>query len=90
MSLESVTPWEKEVIATFTVHLGRFLSATTVQGEAATYRESPQFAAYTQPLIDATREASPEEVAETWAAVLPAVVATVRDFASSNPPPETE
>ena len=84
MSLGQTTPWEDKVLIVFGQHLARYHQIARTSQEAAQHGESPVFAEFVQPLIDASQEATPTELGAMWAAVPTAVVVTVRDFAKGT------
>ena len=49
-------------------------------GEAARHGENPDFAGFIESRLNATRDASAEEISVVMAAMVPAVIATVRHF----------
>ncbi len=80
MTLGQLTPFEREIMQTFDQYLSRYINAAESMGEAARHGENPQFAEFIQSRTDATREATPEEIGHVMAAMVPAVIATVKHF----------
>ena len=90
MSLGTATPWERQVIDTFTRHLDRFRISIENASEVAQHGESPAVSEYLHPWAAAARDATPEEVAQLWVAVMPAVVETAREYVELANRPEKE
>ena len=80
MTLGQLTPFERDIMQTFNQHLSRYIDAAESLGEAARHGENPQFAEFMGFRLDATREASPEEIGHVMTAMVPAVIATVKHF----------
>ena len=80
MTFGPLTPFEREIMQTFNQYLNRYLEVAESMGEAARHGENPQFADLIQFRSDATREASPEEIAQVMTAMVPSVIATVKHF----------
>ena len=84
MSLSQLTPWEQKVITAFAQHLAEHYRIVQTSQQAAQHGENPMFAKCVRPLLDASQEVTPTEIAAMWAAVPSAVIATVRDFSEET------
>ena len=80
MTFGQLTPFEREIMLTFDQYLNRYVDAARSMGEAARHGENPEFAEFIERRIDATRDASPEEIGHIMTAMVPAVIATVKHF----------